>query len=229
MEGIAIQERLAAKVSFVNRISSPVSHIARVDISSPDEQGIATGVVVILNFPDLDVVEVRVPRVKPIIPYIPRLLSFREIPVLAGVLEALSLTPDIILVDGQGFAHPRRFGLACHLGLLADTPTIGCAKSILRGKHDKLSMEQATYVPLCERGELVGAALRSGAGITPIYVPVGHKIDLDSSVRWILDCCRNLRIPEPTRLAHLAAAGRLVLGAGTIHQTDILIQAVLQS
>jgi len=148
---------------------------------------------VIPNFPDLDVVEVRVSLVKP---YMPGFLSVREISVLAGALEALSVTPDIILVDDQGFARRRRVGLAYHLGLLVDTPSTGCAKSILRGKHDKLSVEQGVYVPLYDRGELVGGAVRARAGMSPIYVSVGHEIDLDSSLRWALGCCLNLRIPS---------------------------------
>ena len=120
-----------------------------------------------------------------------------------------SVTPDLLLADGQGLAHPRRFGLACHLGLLADLPAIGCAKSILRGRHSPLGNEQVAWAPLEDRSDVVGAALRTRSGVSPIYVSIGHKVDLPSALRWVVACYAGYRMPEPTRLAHQAAAGRL--------------------
>jgi deoxyribonuclease V len=129
--------------------------------------------------------------------------------VAALALEKLVVTPDLILVDGQGLAHPRRFGIACHIGLLAEIPTIGCAKSILRGRHGPLGVEEGAVAELVDGHEVVGAALRTKKSASPVYVSVGHKVELASAVRWVLRCCRGYRLPEPTRLAHLAAGGQL--------------------
>ena len=145
----------------------------------------------------------------PRFPYILGLLSFRESPLILAALERLTLTPGLLLVDGQGVAHPRRFGIACHLGLLADLPAIGCAKSILRGRHGPLGEEEAASAELLHDGEVVGAALRTRTGVTPVYISVGHKLDLASAIKWTLALCRGYRLPEPTRLAHRAAGGGL--------------------
>ena len=123
--------------------------------------------------------------------------------------EKLYNTPDLVLVDGQGFAHPRRFGLASHLGLFLDLPTIGCAKSILCGRHKPVGEEFGSHAELIDKGEVVGAALRTKTGVKPIYVSIGHKIGLSSALDWVMKCCRAYRLPEPTRLAHLAASGNL--------------------
>lgn len=163
----------------------------------------------VLSYPDLNIAEVRTVEAEPSFPYVPGLLSFREVPVLLGALEALQTTPDIVLVDGQGIAHPRRFGLACHLGLMLDVPTIGCAKSLLVGMHDTLSEEDCVWTWLEDDGEVIGAAVRTRRGVKPVYVSVGHRVNLDAAIDWTLACCRGYRLPEPTRLAHQAAGGRL--------------------
>ncbi len=204
-----IQRRLSSMVSFDSAVSESVRYIGGLDISPPDPQGNVRGAVVVLSYPGLKVEEVAVAEGPPGFPYIPGLLSFRESPVLVEALEKLEITPDILLVDGHGIAHPRRFGIACHIGLLADTPTIGCGKSILRGRHGPLGREAGSQAELIDKGEVVGIALRTRVDTTPIYVTIGHKIDLPSAVHWVLACCKGLRLPEPTRLAHLAAAGRL--------------------
>jgi deoxyribonuclease V len=126
-----------------------------------------------------------------------------------AALDLLTTTPNLLLADGQGLTHPRRFRLACHLGLLADLPAIGCAKSILRGKHGPLDSERGSWVPLVDKGELVGAALRTRDGVNPIYVTIRHKVDQPAAIRWVLACGGGYRMPEPTHLAHLAAAGKL--------------------
>jgi deoxyribonuclease V len=145
-------------------------------------------------------------------PYVPGLLSFRETPVL---LEPLSRVrkPDLLLVDGQGFAHPRRFGIACHLGLLLDVPAIGCAKSRLCGEHAEPDWAAGSQAPLRDGGQVIGAVLRTRDGVNPIYVSVGHRIGLAEAAEWVLRCCRGLRLPEPTRLAHQAAGGPASGGA----------------
>jgi deoxyribonuclease V len=203
-----IQFSLAKRVSTENRVVNPC-FIAGIDISAPDAQGVARGAAVVLRYPDLGIVEVKEAQSKIRFPYVPGLLSFRESPLILAACEKLSNVPDLILVDGQGIAHPRRFGLASHVGLLLDLPTIGCAKSILCGQHQPVAEEAGSHAELLDKGELIGAALRTKSGVKPIYVSVGHKINLVSALEWVMKCCRGYRLPEPTRLAHLAAGGML--------------------
>ena len=209
----AIQSELAGRVSRTNEVKTP-RLIAGVDISVSKERGIATGAVVVLNYPELELVETRVVSGEVSFPYVPGLLSFRESPLILSACEKLSLTPDLILVDGQGIAHPRRLGLASHLGLLLNTPTIGCAKSRLCGSHGVPGAEPGSYAELVDGGEVIGAALRTRLGVTPVYVSIGHRVDLMAAIYWLLECCRGYRLPEPTRLAHLAAGGNLKQEAG---------------
>ena len=207
-QALDIQLSLAAKVSKVSEVITP-RFIAGVDISAPRAQGIATGAVVVLSYPELRLVEMQMVNEKVNFPYIPGLLSFRESPLVLAACEKLTANPDLILVDGQGVAHPRRIGLASHLGLFLDTPTIGCAKSRLCGSHKVLGAEPGSYAELMDNGEVIGAALRTKLGTSPVYVSIGHKVDLQNAIHWVLACCRNYRIPEPLRLAHLAAGGNL--------------------
>lgn len=207
-QAIQIQSRLAKEVLAEGDICDP-AFIAGMDISAPDARGIARGAVVILRYPELSVAEVEVAEGTLTFPYIPGLLSFRESPLILAACERLCKVPDLVLVDGQGVAHPRRFGLASHVGLFLDLPTIGCAKSILCGEHQPLDEEVGSHAELVDNGEVVGAALRTKSGMKPIYVSVGHKISLAAALRWVLNCCRGHRIPEPLRLAHLAAGGTL--------------------
>ncbi|MBI2847330.1 MAG: deoxyribonuclease V [Chloroflexi bacterium] len=208
-EAQAIQRHLAARVSRRNETSANPRFIAGVDISAENQKGIARAAVVMLSYPELELVEVRSVERRVDFPYVPGLLSFRESPLIVEALEELATTPDLMLVDGQGLAHPRRFGIACHLGLLLDIPTLGCAKSILVGRHEPVGEDVGSYAELLDRGEVVGVALRTKAGASPVYVSIGHKVDLPSSIHWVMSCCRGYRIPEPTRLAHLAAGGKL--------------------
>ena len=202
---------LAGQVSRVNVIGNP-KFVAGVDLSPPDKEGIARGAVVVLRLPELEVVEVQAASAKPGFPYVPGLLSFREAPVILAACEKLKLSPDLILVDGQGIAHPRRIGIASHLGLLLNIPGIGCAKSILVGKSEEVGAKLGSWSPLVDKGELIGAALRTRKGVKPVYISIGHKVDLEAAIHWVLACCRGYRLPEPIRLAHLAAAGKLDTG-----------------
>jgi deoxyribonuclease V len=127
-------------------------------------------------------------------------------PLIVAACRKLSATPDLFIADAQGIAHPRRLGLASHLGLVLDVPTIGCAKSILCGKHGDLGDEPGDSAPLVDRDEVVGVALRTKRRVKPVYVSIGHRVDLDEACRWVLECCRGYRLPEPTRLAHQAAS-----------------------
>jgi deoxyribonuclease V len=206
-EAVDIQRHLAARV-IGRGAPTNVRRVAGVDISVGGRSSGGRGAVVILSYPELDVVEQAVVEVKVESPYVPGLLSFRETPVLLDAFEQIEEKPDLLLVDGQGFAHPRRFGLACHLGLIFDVPTIGCAKSRLCGQHGQPEPEAGSRVPLVDRDELIGTVLRTRDGVSPIYVSVGHRIGLDEATEWVLRCCRGYRLPEPTRMAHMAAGGQ---------------------
>jgi deoxyribonuclease V len=203
-----MQLSLAKKVVADNEAINP-RLIAGIDISSPDAQGIARGAVIVLRYPGFSIVEVKVVEGKITFPYIPGLLSFRESPLILAACEKLYNVPDLILIDGQGIAHPRRLGLASHVGLFLDLPTIGCAKSILCGQHGLVGEEAGSYTELLDNGEVIGAALRTKSGVKPIYVSVGHRIDIAWALQWVTKCCHGYRLPEPTRLAHLAAGGML--------------------
>jgi len=203
-----IQRRLAAQVCRTGTVTTP-RFIAGVDISAPKVSGVATGAVVILSYPELKLVEAQVVNGELNFPYIPGLLSFRESPLTLSAFEKLTVIPDLVLVDGQGLAHPRRMGLASHLGLFLDTPTIGCAKSLLCGRYGVLGAEPGSYTELVDGGEVIGAVLRTRSGVSPVYVSIGHKVNLQTAIDWVLNCCRGYRLPEPTRLAHLAAGGNL--------------------
>lgn len=203
-----IQMQLASQVSRLGEVSNP-RLIAGVDISINKGAETGTGAVVVLNYHGLELVETRVVTDRVEFPYIPGFLSFREAPLILAACERLTVTPDLIMVDGQGIAHPRRMGLASHLGLLLNTPTIGCAKSRLCGSHKELGAEAGSYAELLDGNEIIGAALRTKAGLNPVYVSIGHKVDLPTSIHWVLACCRGYRLPEPARMAHLAAGGSL--------------------
>jgi deoxyribonuclease V len=218
-EALDTQLRLASQVSRSSEVASP-KFIAGLDISVNRAQGTATGAAVVLSYPQLRLVESKVVSGKVDFPYVPGLLSFREAPLTLTVCEQLSFTPDLILVDGQGIAHPRRLGLASHLGLFLDTPTIGCAKSRLCGSYQVPAPEAGSYAELVDRGETIGAALRTKLGTNPIYVSIGHKVDLETAIYWVLQCCRGYRLPEPTRLAHLAAGGNLKPEKYTVPAAD---------
>lgn len=165
----------------------------------------------VLSYPELQVAEHSVVEDRISFPYVPGLLSFRESPLVIRALEGLSIDPDLIMVDGQGLAHPRRFGIACHIGLLMDVPTLGCAKSRLCGTHATLGDERGAYTELIHNDEVIGVTLRTKVRTNPIYVSIGHKVGLETAVRLTLDCCRGYRVPDPTRYAHLAAGGNLKL------------------
>jgi len=207
-EALDMQRGLASRVSRSGNVINP-RFIAGVDIAVGKAGEMATGAVVILSYPEMELVEAKVVHGELNLPYIPGLLSFRESPLALAAFEKLTVTPDLILVDGQGIAHPRRMGLASHLGLFLNTPTIGCAKSLLCGTHQTLGTEPGSYTEVTDNGETIGAALRTKLGVKPVYVSIGHKIDLENAIHWVLQCCRGYRLPEPSRLAHLAAGGSL--------------------
>ncbi len=214
-QALDIQRELAAKVLKEGGIATP-RFVAGLDISVPKAGGTATAAAVVIQYPDLELVEAKTAHGKLDFPYIPGLLSFRESPLTLAAGQELTVTPDLILVDGQGIAHPRRMGLASHLGLFFDMPTIGCAKSLLCGSHQEPGAELGSYAEIVDHGEIIGAALRTKLGVKPVYVSIGHKIDLQTAIYWVLNLCRGYRLPEPVRLAHLAAGGNLKMATVTV-------------
>lgn len=207
-EACDIQLQFAGQLVLTGNPSG-VKRVAGTDVSIVSRLGLARAVVVVLGYPSLAVVDSAVIEGRPEFPYMPGLLSFREIPLLAQAFERLKVEPDLVMVDGQGYAHPRRFGVASHLGFLLDRPTIGCAKSRLCGMHNGPGEQAGEMCELADNGVVIGAVVRTKAGSKPLYVSCGHRISLSSAVQWVLDCCRGYRMPEPTRLAHLASTGRL--------------------
>lgn len=197
-EAIRLQQSLRDRVELEDRLGE-VRYVAGADMAFDPETAIAFAGVVVYSFPDLKEVERRMARRKLRFPYVPGLLSFRESPVLLAAFARLRTEPDLILIDGHGCAHPRRFGIACHIGILLDKPTIGCAKSLLVGEHAEPAEQAGSTTPLRLSGERVGVVLRTRDGVRPIYVTTGHRISLDSAVRLVKQCLDGYRIPRPTR------------------------------
>lgn len=207
----ALQRELAGRVRLAGEAAG-ARLIAGVDISTgPRGSNAGRAAVVLLEWPSLAPVEQSVYRAPVRFPYVPGLLSFRELPLVLPAFERLRQRPDLVVVDGQGFAHPRRFGIASHLGVLLDLPTIGCAKSRLTGQPvAEVARERGGSAALVDRGETVGCELRTRDGVKPLYVSPGHRMSVEASVAWVLRLTRGYRLPEPTRLAHNAAAGAAV-------------------
>lgn len=205
-EAIREQRRLAGRVISADRLGA-VSRVAGVDVgpvaAHPERLRAA---VAVLGFPSLEVVESATATFEPTFPYVPGLLSFRELPGLLEAFAALRTRPDLILVDGQGYAHPRRFGLACHLGVTLDIPSIGVGKTRLTGTFTPPGEARGDWTPLCDRGESIGAVVRTRTGCLPLYVSVGHRVSLDSAVHYTLACTRRYKLPETTRQAHRLAS-----------------------
>lgn len=202
----AIQESLRDKVIRENRLGR-VQRVAGIDIGFEDNGQTTRAAVAVLAFPSLDMVENKVIRMRTRFPYIPGYLSFREGPAAMRALEKLSKPPDLLLCDGQGIAHPKRFGLASHLGVLSGIPSIGVAKSRLIGKHKEVSSKKGKWQPLMDKGECIGAVLRSRDNVSPLFISIGHLVDLETATHYVLSCTTRYRLPETTRWAHKLASG----------------------
>lgn len=203
-DAIELQKQLAQNLLLQDAFLN-ISSVAGVDVSfNPyDPQKLVHAVVVVLEYPALQVVEKQSVTQRVDFPYVPGLLSFREAPPVLAAIEQLSVKPDLLIVDGQGYAHPRRLGIASHLGLYLDMPTVGCAKSILVGTPAGILSEEAgACTDLVWKQEIVGRVVRTRTRVQPVYVSVGHKISLESAVDWVLKCTQGYRLPEPTRQAH---------------------------
>jgi deoxyribonuclease V len=204
-EAVAVQRELAEKVIDRSPAGFHPKLVAAADVSAERFSSHFFAAVVVMKYPELEIVETRTAEGDVGFPYVPGLLSFREIPILEKTFEKISSSPDVVIVDGQGRAHPRRFGLACHIGILLGRPTIGCAKSLLTGEYDRLSPKRGTRADLVHNDEIIGAALRTRYGVKPVFISVGHLIDLNDAANIILSCAPRTRIPEPVRAAHNAA------------------------
>ena len=205
-EAKQLQQELRPYIETEDRFGA-IHLVAGVDVGFEDSGQTTRAAVATLEFPSLVPVTQTVYRTPTSFPYVPGLLSFREIPAVLGALQQLDRLPDLILCDGQGIAHPRRFGLACHLGLLTDIPCIGVAKSRLTGSHDEPAMDKGCWTPLMDGAEQIGAVLRSRSGVKPIYVSSGHRVSLETAIRLVLACTTRYRLPETTRAAHRLASG----------------------
>jgi len=199
-QAMRLQQRLRDRVVLEDRLAE-VRYVAGADLAFDPETDEAFAGVIVYRFPSLEEVERRMARRKLRFPYVPGLLSFRESPILLAAFRRLRTEPDLILVDGHGLAHPRRFGIACHLGILLDKPAIGCAKSLLVGEHEEPGVEAGSTAPLMLDGERVGVVLRTRAGVKPIFVTQGHRVSLDRAVRLVKQSLDGFRIPKPTREA----------------------------
>jgi deoxyribonuclease V len=203
---VALQHRLRSRVVRTGRLPK-LSYVAGTDVGFERGGGITRAAVAVLSFPGLELVDQAIARQPTRFPYVPGLLSFREIPALLEALGQLRFQPDVILCDGQGLAHPRRFGIASHLGVYCGIPTIGVAKSRLVGEHGQPMQRRGAWVPLRDQGETIGAVLRSKPYTQPVYVSVGHRVSLAVAVRTVMACTGKFRLPETTRWAHRLASG----------------------
>jgi deoxyribonuclease V len=199
-EAKQIQESLRTQVIIHDQFDIP-HIIAGIDVALPQRGSLTRAAVVLLTYPNLTLIETAIAEIPTQFPYIPGFLSFREIPAILKALESLQNQPDLIFCDGQGLAHPRRFGIACHLGVLLDKPTIGVAKSRLIGTHSAVSLEKGEWVPLWEHQERLGAVLRSRTKVKPLYISPGHRISIETAMDYVQKTLTRYRLPEPTRLA----------------------------
>ena len=206
-EAIAIQQQFRKEVITQDQLEEPVQYVAGVDMGFEADGTISRAAVAVLSFPSLQLQESAIARRPTTFPYVPGFLSFREIPAVLDALEKISTIPDLILCDGQGIAHPRRFGIACHLGLIVDIPTIGVAKSLLIGNHQEVPDARGSWQPLVNRGETIGAVLRTRVKTKPLYISSGHRVSLSTAIEYVLRCTPKYRLPETTRIADKLASG----------------------
>jgi len=205
-EAIALQERIRRRVEARDRLGV-VRHVAGVDVGFEREGTVTRAAVAVLAVPGLELVDFAIARLPTRFPYVPGLLSFREIPAALRALSGLRVRPQLLLCDGQGIAHPRRVGLASHLGLAADLPSIGVAKTLLIGENRAVPNRKGAWSPLLDDGEVIGAALRTRKDVKPLFVSVGHRVGLETAIRWVMVCVTRFRLPETTRWAHRLASG----------------------
>jgi deoxyribonuclease V len=200
-EARRLQTALAEKVVTEDRFPKQITSVAGVDVAYEDGGKRAFAAVAVVDMVEGKLEQIVSAEEQTRFPYLPGLLSFREVPVLAAAFEKLSARPDLIICDGQGIAHPRRFGMACHVGVIYDIPSIGCAKTRLIGTAEEPSFTRGSITPLVSGGEIVGALLRTRDGVKPLYISSGHRISLRTACDWILTLCSRYRLPDPIRMA----------------------------
>lgn len=205
-EAKTIQQRLRDRVVTGDRLGS-IHHVAGIDVGFEQMNTITRAAIAVLSFPDLELVDQVLARRPTSFPYVPGLLSFREVPAVLDAFDKLRIRPDLLLCDGQGIAHPRRFGIACHIGVWLDIPSIGVAKSRLIGTHTEVPPQKGAYAELYDHDECVGAVLRTRANVRPLYISVGHRISLTTAIDYVMRCTTRYRLPETTRYAHKLASG----------------------
>jgi deoxyribonuclease V len=201
-DAIKIQKELAKKVEIIP-LEKEINYIAGADVSLNLFSTTMYAGIEVFTFPEMIPVTHALVKTETTFPYIPGLLSFREIPALLECWEKLSLKPDLVVVDGQGIAHPRRIGIASHFGVLANVPTIGCAKNILTGNYTEPALTRGSFSHIIDKEEVIGAAVRTKDRVKPVFISPGHLITLDQSLSLIKQVTQKHRLPEPTRLAHL--------------------------
>jgi deoxyribonuclease V len=206
-EATEIQQRLRQEVITTDQLET-VQYVAGVDVGFEAEGTITRAAIAILSFPNLQLQEQSIARLPTQFPYVPGYLSFREVPAVLEALAQVKITPDLLLCDGQGIAHPRRFGIAAHLGLLVNIPAIGVGKSLLVGKHDEVPDQKGSWVPLIHKGETIGAVLRTRPGTKPLYISIGHRVTLSTAIDYVMRCTTKYRLPETTRFAHKLASDK---------------------
>ncbi|MBF8269384.1 MAG: Endonuclease V [Gammaproteobacteria bacterium] len=202
---IAIQMKLRRYLIMTDQFDE-IETAAGVDVGFEQAGGITRAAVVVLGFPSLELKEKSIARLPTSFPYVPGLLSFRELPSVLAALERLRKLPDLLLCDGQGYAHPRRLGIASHLGLLTGIPSIGVGKTRLLGTHAAVADIRGTWQPLMDKDEVIGAVLRTRQGVKPIYVSTGHRVSLATAICYVMACTTRYKLPETTRLAHRYAS-----------------------
>lgn len=218
----ALQEALRQRVVWRDQLGE-VRCVAGIDVGFEHDNTVTRAAVALLSFPALELIEYAIARRPTAFPYVPGLLSFREIPAVLAALAQLQGSPDLLLCDGQGIAHPRRFGIAAHLGVLCDMPAIGVAKSRLIGSYGNLPNQRGAWVPLRDGAEIIGAVLRTRRGVKPLFISTGHRISLPTAVYYTLACTTRYRLPETTRQAHhLASVARFVGGVDSCLQSPPL-------
>jgi len=203
-EAIALQRELASRI-IQKDVLPKITTVAGIDVGV--KGGVARAAVVVMRFPELEIIEHVRAELPLAFPYVPGLLSFREAPAILEALAKLEHNPDVLIFDGQGYAHPRRMGIATHIGILLDHPTVGCAKSRLCGTFEEPGIERGSYSWLWDGKEIIGAVVRTRTRVKPVFVSVGHKMRLESAIDLVLQCGRGYRLPEPTRWAHRLASG----------------------
>ena len=203
---ISIQKALQSHIHLEDDFGD-IQTVAGVDVGFTENNTITRAAVAVLDFHTLEVIETAVAHRPTSFPYIPGLLSFREVPCVLEAMLKLSAEPDLLLCDGQGIAHPRRFGIAAHLGLLLDLPAIGVGKSRLCGNHNEVPAEKGSFVPLMDKDEQIGVVLRTRTNIKPLYISPGHRVSINTAHQLVMKCVTKYKLPETTRHAHNLASG----------------------